>query len=86
MEELARLFPALIIFLVLGVPAIVFLFNGWMNEKDKHIASILTLTESFQKTIKEVEATHAGKDDKLLEGINGVKSIAERLLDRSKDV
>lgn len=79
MEELTKLFPALAIFMVLGVPTIIFLFRGWMNEKDKRVNDILTLINDFQKTIREVEATHSGKDEKLLEAINGVKSLAEQI-------
>lgn len=86
MEELGRLFPSLLPFLVLGVPAIVYLFRLFVDEKEKRITDIKSLSIDFQKTLKEMEHNHAANDGKLLEAINGVKSIADRLLDRSKDV
>lgn len=75
--------------MVLGVPTIVFLFRGWMNEKDNRINDITTLTSDFQKTVREVEATHSGKDDKLLDAIRGIQSMAEQIksaVDRRPDV
>lgn len=86
MEELGRLFPSLLLFLVLGVPAIVFLFKLLIDEKNKNIERIIVLINDFQKTVKEMESMHSASDGKLLEAIGKVNSIAEKLLDRSHNV
>lgn len=77
MEELGKQFPILLPFLVLGVPAIVYLFRGWMSEKDGRLKDIVDLTKDFQATLDAERNSNKANIDRLVQGLDSVKSIAD---------